>query len=139
MTTYTIGQLAEAADVPTTTVRYYERRKLITPEGRSDSNYRVYGEASLQRLRFIRAAQKAGFTLSDIETLLELQNELDAPTNEVQTLIAERLDEVREQISHLEVVRKELERWRQRCRCGAESGHCEVIEGLSAENPADEM
>lgn len=135
MATYTIGQLAEAAEVPTTTVRYYERRRLITPDGRSDSNYRVYGEASLGRLRFIRAAQQVGFTLSDIETLLNLQDEAHAPTSEVQTLISQRLEEVGQQIAHLQVVQEALERWHNRCRCGADSGHCEVIEGLRATGP----
>ncbi len=65
----TIGQLAAQADVPTSTVRYYERRGLLRCEGRTRANYRQYGEATLERLRFIRAAQAAGFTLVDIRSL----------------------------------------------------------------------
>lgn len=56
---FTIGQLAAQADVPTSTVRYYERRGLVRCEGRTRSNYRQYGEATLERLRFIRSAQAA--------------------------------------------------------------------------------
>ena len=50
---YTIGKLAEAAGVPVSTVRYYEREGLLRPEERSEGNYRLYGPASLSRLQFI--------------------------------------------------------------------------------------
>jgi DNA-binding transcriptional MerR regulator len=63
---YTITQLAQAANVPTTTLRYYERAGLVLPEGRSQGNYRLYSDESLRRLRFIRAAQAVGFTLDDV-------------------------------------------------------------------------
>ena len=53
---FTIGELARAADVPTSTVRYYEREAILRPTGRSASNYRLYSGADLERLRFIRAA-----------------------------------------------------------------------------------
>jgi DNA-binding transcriptional MerR regulator len=55
-TAYTISQLAHAASVPTSTVRYYERIGLLQPEARSAGNYRLYGPEALARLRFIRAA-----------------------------------------------------------------------------------
>ena len=130
MTRYTIGDLAKAADVPTTTVRYYERRRLLTPETRSGSNYRLYGEASLDRLRFIKAAQGAGFTLSNIESLLELRDDSRAPNRQVQELIDERLRHVADQIKDLREVQRALKQWRERCRCAESTGHCEVIEGL---------
>ena len=53
---YTISQLAQAADIPTTTVRYYERVGLVEPEDRSVGNYRLYSEESLRKLKFIPAA-----------------------------------------------------------------------------------
>ena len=53
----TIGQLAKAIDVPTSTVRFYEREGLRKPSARSASNYRLYTKWDLERLRFIRAAQ----------------------------------------------------------------------------------
>ena len=54
---YTIGQLAGAVSVPTSTVRYYERCGLVEAERRTESNYRVYGEPALERMRFILAAK----------------------------------------------------------------------------------
>lgn len=67
--TYTIGQLARAVGVPTSTVRYYERIGLLQPDGRTAGNYRLYGKEALECLRFIRAAQATGFTLEDITHL----------------------------------------------------------------------
>ncbi len=92
--TYTIGELAEAAEVAVSTIRYYERLKLVRPSGRTGSNYRYYGQPELERLLFIRAAHAAGFTLSDITTLLELRDGSLEPCPEVQALIEKRLDEI---------------------------------------------
>ena len=74
-TIYTIGQLARAAGVPTSTVRYYERIGLVRPAGRTAGNYRVYGEEALECLRFIRAAQATGFALEDISALLNCRRD----------------------------------------------------------------
>ncbi len=127
---YTIGQLAHQADVPTSTIRYYERRGLVCPDGRSAGNYRVYSEAALEKLRFVRSAQAAGFTLGDIGVLLELQETDAAPCREVQELISARLEQVAEQMKHLEVVDRVLRGWMRVCRKAQRSGRCEVILGL---------
>jgi len=60
-TTYTIGQLARAAGVPTSTVRYYERIELLQPAGRTAGNYRLYGEDALRMtdLRHVQRVLKA--------------------------------------------------------------------------------
>ncbi len=131
---YTIGQLAREADVPTSTVRYYERRGLLRPESRSRGNYRQYGEKALDRLRFVRSAQAAGFTLSDITALLSYQDDDAAPCKEVQDLIAARLDSVAEQIKHLKVVDRMLREWMKVCHEAERAGRCGVLEGLHAPN-----
>lgn len=129
---YTIGQLAAAVAVPTTTVRYYERRGLLAPEGRSASRYRLYGDTSLELLRFIKAAQSAGFTLSDIEALLALRDDDRSPREEVRQLIDDRLKGVADQIKDLRAVEKALRQWRQRCDRASGSERCGVIEGLKS-------
>ncbi len=85
--TYTIGQLSKLADVPASTLRYYEQEELLVPEARTESNYRLYGVQSLEQLRFIKAAQASGFTLEDISTLLSIQRGRMEPCGEVETLI----------------------------------------------------
>jgi len=129
--TYTIGQLAKAAGVPTSSVRYYERRGLVTPDERSNGNYRLYGESALERLRFIKTAQAAGFTLANIELLLEFRDGDAAPCREVQHLIGTRLAKVDEEIEHLHHVRDVLGRWMRVCRKAAKTGRCGVLDGLS--------
>ena len=129
---YTIGQLARAADVPTSTVRYYERRGFLRPDSRSKGNYRIFGTDALERLRFVRSAQAAGFTLSDITALLGYRDDDAAPCKEVQGLIAARLDQVVEQIKHLKVVDRMLREWMKVCREAERSGRCGVLEGLQA-------
>ena len=74
---WTIGHLAKAVGVNIQTVRYYERLKLLSPSVRRPSGYRVYGENEERRLRFIRNAQSLGFTLHEIEELLNLRVSFD--------------------------------------------------------------
>lgn len=130
---YTIGTLAEAAGVPTTTVRYYERRGLLRPATRVGSgSYRAYGEAELERLRFIRAAQQTGFSLEDISALLSLRDGKSAPCRAVQDLIEERLREVAARAKDLERLKRELKSALQACRRSEPRARCEVIEALDS-------
>ena len=68
----TIGGLAKAAGVGVETVRYYQRRGLLPEPARPPGEVRRYGEQDVRRLRFIRSAQAAGFTLNEIGELLAL-------------------------------------------------------------------
>ncbi len=123
----TIGELAAAAGVPISTIRYYERARLLKPSTRSPSNYRLYSAADLERLRFIRAAQATGFTLNDVTKLLR-----PAPCGSVQHLIEERLVEVGSRMKELRHVQKVLRSSLDECRSHAASGRCRVVDNLSA-------
>jgi len=68
----TIGGLARAAGVGVETVRYYQRRGLLPEPPRPPGEVRRYGESDMRRLRFIRSAQAAGFTLNEIKELIDL-------------------------------------------------------------------
>ena len=68
----TIGGLAKAAGVGVETVRYYQRRGLLPEPPRPPGEVRRYGDEELKRLRFVRSAQAAGFTLAEIKELLDL-------------------------------------------------------------------
>lgn len=73
--TYTTSQLAEAAEVGSQTLRYYERRGLLPEPPRTAGGHRLYGPQHLERLRFIQTVQGLGFQLEEIHTLLELREE----------------------------------------------------------------
>ena len=120
----TIGELARAASVQASTVRYYERAGLLRPSGRSTANYRLYAVADLQRLRFIRAAQATGFTLGDIAYLLR-----PASCHRVQQLIEDRLAQINARMKELRhVLRQSLVE----CREHEATGRCAVVGELSA-------
>jgi MerR family mercuric resistance operon transcriptional regulator len=68
----TIGGLAQAAGVGVETVRYYQRRGLLPEPARPPGEVRRYADNDVKRLRFIRSAQAAGFTLNEIKELLDL-------------------------------------------------------------------
>lgn len=129
--TYTIGSLAKAARIPTSTVRYYERRGLLEPQSRSHANYRVYDEQAVRRLHFVRSAQAAGFTLSDIAVLLRFRDGDAAPCRKVQDLITTRLKVVARQIEQLRGVDGMLHGWLRVCRRTEKSGRCGLLEGLA--------
>ncbi len=128
---YTIGELAREVGVPTSTVRYYERRGLLMPGDRSGSNYRLYGQDALERLQFMRAAQAAGFTLTDISLLLELREGDSPPSEQVQAVISDRLVKIAEQLKQLRHAQRVLKSWLGVCREAERTGRCVVIEGLT--------
>lgn len=129
---YTIGELARAVEVPISTVRYYERAGLFAPTGRTRGNYRVYDEASIERLRFIRAARETGLTIQDIAALLDLRDGATVPCAEIQALIESRLMRVQDQLRDLDHVRSVLESSLALCRESAATDRCEVLEDLNA-------
>ena len=71
-----IGELASRAEVNIQTLRFYEREGLLRPPVRTTSGYRSYADSDLERVRFIRLCQGLGFTLREIQELLQLHREL---------------------------------------------------------------
>ena len=130
---YRIGELARAAGVPTSTVRYYDRRGLLKPQERTEGNYRIYGVEAVESLRFIRAALSNGFTLEDIGTLLEFRDGKTPACREVQGLIQERLKALQSRSDELCRIQGALRSWLRRCRTSQRSGVCQVIEQLEHE------
>ena len=124
---HTIGQLARRAGVPTSTVRYYERRGLLRPDGRTGGNYRHYRQPALDRLQFIRTAQATGFSLKDIEELLDLTGRDDLPCDDVTTVTKKRLAEVRQRIRELRRVEAVLARSLRCCCKGDDLDLCREI------------
>lgn len=128
---FTIGELARAAGVPTSTVRYYERVGLLEPVGRTVGNYRFYGEAAVERLQFIRAAQATGFSLDDITSLLPLRGGIASSCQRVQGLIRERLGELRKRMDDLRRVERVLKSALGVCQKTEAAGHCETLDKLT--------
>ncbi len=126
----TIGGLAREAGVPVSTVRYYERRGLLSPDERTRSRYRLYHASALERLRFIKAAQASGFSLEDVGALLDLREQGGRPRGAVRAMIESRLADVRERLVGLGRVETVLAEALAACRRGGAAERCPVIEGL---------
>ncbi len=119
----TISGLARSADVGVETVRYYQRRGLLGIPERAGGTRR-YNETDARRLRFIRSAQRAGFTLEQIGELLALDAGEDRARARV--LARERIKALDAQIAGLEAARKSLRRLAHECEANA-AGPCPII------------
>jgi MerR family mercuric resistance operon transcriptional regulator len=129
---YTIGQLAVAAGVPASTIRYYERRRLLPSAARAGpGRYRCYGRAELDRLRFIRVAQQLGFALEDIAQLLAFVAGGPAPCADVRDVIAARLADVSARRRALRRVERTLRDALAACRRQAD-GDCATVREIAA-------
>ena len=119
----TIGKLAEAGGVGVETIRYYQRRGLIETPMR-DREIRRYGSDDLRRLRFIRQAQAAGFTLEEIKELLDLDASEDR--GRARELAKARVKALDEQIAELQRARDALRRLARECGSGS-AGPCPIL------------
>ena len=129
MDSLTIAGLARAGDVGVETVRYYQRRGLLPEPARTGGSglgggVRRYGEEELRRLRFIRSAQAAGFTLEEIGELLALDASEDRAR--ARQLASERLGALDAKIAELQRARAALTRLATAC-AASERGPCPII------------
>jgi len=119
----TIGGLAKLADVGVETVRYYQRRGLLAAPPRAGS-VRRYGHADVERLRFIRSAQAAGFTLEEIGELIALDAHADR--GRVRVMAEQRIAALDARIEALQRARASLARLATACARSGE-GPCPIL------------
>ncbi|MGF7169156.1 MerR family mercuric resistance operon transcriptional regulator [Sphingobium xanthum] len=129
MADMTIAGLAKAGGVGVETVRFYQRRGLLDVPGKSGGNalaggIRRYGREDVRKLRFIRAAQAAGFTLDHIGELLSLDASEDRPR--ARELAAERLAALDAKIAELETARAALRHLARECGA-SDDGPCPIL------------
>lgn len=124
----TISQLARSAGVGVETVRFYQRRGLLADPRPSQVpgavGRRHYGEADTQRLRFIRRAQAAGFTLAEIAELLDLDRSDDRARARI--MAQARIAALDEEIARLEAARASLGKLARACAKGG-AGPCPIL------------
>ena len=127
----TISQLAKAGGVGVETIRFYQRKKLLeipVDLGRN-AGIRHYGESDVRQLRFIRTAQQAGFTLSEISELLALDKGRDR--RRVREMARARITALDEKIARLQKAKKSLSGLAHICAHG-DDGPCPIIEAFSS-------
>jgi DNA-binding transcriptional MerR regulator len=111
MTTTTrlrVADLAAATGVSPDTVRYYERAGLLPEPPRTSGGYRSYGPEAVERLHFVRGAQRLGLRLKDIRDLLAVRDTGVCPCEPAETLLRRRLAEIDTELARLTALRAEL-------------------------------
>jgi MerR family transcriptional regulator, copper efflux regulator len=130
MSGLTIGQVAEQANVHIEMLRYYERRGLVARPPRSASNYRLYPEDVVRRVRFIKRAQGLGFSLNDIEELLSLRADPEAGCAEVRACAEAKMKDIDAKIGALTAMKNALSTLVAECSGEGPLSDCPILESL---------
>ena len=126
----TIGQVAKAAQVNVETIRYYEREGLIPPPPRTSAGYRQYTEDAVRRVRFMKRAQRLGFTLDEVGTLLRLRVRHGSACSEVVAEANKAMDRIDAKIAELTRMRRALGSLAEGCRGRRALGDCPILDAL---------
>lgn len=125
-----IGEVAGRAGVPAKTIRFWEELGLLPKPERTSSRYRNYEAEVVDRLRFIRQAQSAGFTLRQVRGVLDVGDGGEPACEHVAQLIAARLEEVDARIAELKATRAHLRVLAERAATQDPadcSGYCSIL------------
>ncbi|AMV22621.1 heavy metal-responsive transcriptional regulator [Planctomyces sp. SH-PL14] len=106
--TLTIGKLAKAAEVGIETIRFYEREGLLAPAGRKASGYRQYEQDAVAKLRFIRMAKRLGFSLKEIQSLLELRLDPRAKRSSLKAKAQAKIADIEARVEELLQMKRAL-------------------------------
>lgn len=130
MKLFTIGELGKVTGIHVETIRFYQRRGLLVEPQRPLGGIRRYGEVEAARIRFIKSAQKLGFSLDEIITLLTLED--GTHCKEASKIAQQKLIEVRRRLADLRRMEKTLSNLIG--ECGKRRGKicCPLISSLQA-------
>ena len=132
----TIGAVAQRARVALDTVRYYERRGLLTPPPRTAAGYRQYPADAVRRVIFIKRAQALGFTLEEIAELLALRTRADGACDAVEHQAEETIGRIDAKLAELARMRGALVRLATACRSAHLPDECPILAALDPVPPA---
>ncbi|MGE6718314.1 MerR family transcriptional regulator [Peribacillus frigoritolerans] len=129
----TRSQVAKAANVNIETIRYYERRGLISEPPRNDSGYRMFPQEVIQDIEFIKRAQDLGFTLEEIKNLLAASNgDEEFYSEEIHDFAAGKIEEIKKKIRDLNDMKFLLEGLVEKCPgSGIPKDQCPIMKKLS--------
>ena len=130
MAQYLIHELAKKVGVSTDTIRFYEKKHLLTPSFRAENNYRYYNDEALKRLIFIKRCRALDMNLKEIEALIELEKQPKQNCCAVNELIDEHL---RHKIAELQHFQLQLQQLRQACTTQTTIDDCQILKRLEAE------
>lgn len=128
--TLTIGEFAASAHVGVETVRFYQRKGLLPEPTRREGAIRRYAAADVQRLRFIRSAQRLGFSLAEVSELLKLED--GAHCRQASSIAEAKLTDIRTRLADLSRMEAALSELVRECRLARGKVSCPLIEAFHA-------
>ena len=127
---HNIGEAAAATGVSAKMIRHYEQAGLIPRASRTFAGYRLYADADLHRLRFIKRSRNLGFSMKQIEVLLALWGNKQRASSEVKKLAQAHADELGEKILEMQAMQRTLLDLSRNCR-GNQRPDCPILDDLA--------
>lgn len=134
---YKIGQLAKLINCTIVTIRFYEKQGLLGHIKRSSGGFRLYPEDLISRFHFINNAKSVGFDLSEIKTLIELQNK-PATSLSIKKKTQKKISTINEKIKTLTKMKKVLGQWEKACDGKVSIDQCPILVNLYKQPNKDE-
>lgn len=131
----TIGELAKACNVPTPTIRYYEKIALLPKAERSRANQRRYARADVEKLNFIRRCRAFGFSIQQIRSLLAVPAGSVADCQASKDIALDRISDIKAKVADLLSLEKELKAVIGQCEAtcsGREDQVCDAFVEMQA-------
>lgn len=123
-----IGEAARRSGVSAVNMRYYEKEGLLRPGAREENRYRLYSDAEVHRLRFIRLCRAMDMSLSEVRTLLELGHRPPPDAHAACRTLDEHIAHVHTRQQELQALEQDLRDLRS--RCDGMDAHCHVLDAL---------
>jgi len=133
-----IGQASRASGVSAKMIRYYEQTGLIPRADRTGSGYRDYSDTDVHMLRFIRRARDLGFSVAEINGLLELWRDESRQSAEVKRLAEGHIAELERKIQALQEMAQTLKMLVNACR-GDHRPHCPILMRLETDEEDEDV
>lgn len=137
MTNLKIGSLAERTTTSASTIRYYEEIGLLRSADRQSGGQRVYGEADVKRLTFIRRCREFGFSIEQVRSLVALVQDPQSSCMHARDLAQQHLVAVRSKLSELKALERSMAAFVASCDVSCAGGpgpDCVILDDLS--NPS---
>jgi len=127
----TAGQLAKKANVNVETIRYYERRCILPRPTPTRSGYRIYPDEAVQRIPFVKRAQKLGFSLKEVQELLGLRVTPGTTSTDIRRRAEVKISDIDRKIQDLKTMRKNFAQLINACPACAPASECPILEDLN--------
>lgn len=134
---FNIGEAAAATGVSAKMIRHYEALGLLKEARRTVAGYRIYDDADIHTLRFVRRARDLGFSIKEIEQLLGLWRNKRRSSADVRRVAQQHITELQSKIEELQSMRRALEHLVHHCH-GDTRPECPILEDLAGEEHHDD-